>query len=87
MDEFQVLSPDDERLGPGNKAVWEMFYQYAESNNMSPHAALALQGILESSGLFSEVNVRKVAVNMSKKGDPRIGEFVHHRSMDWCYLS
>ena len=43
---------------------------------MNRRAGSAFQGILESSGLFSEVNVREIVVPISKCDEAQMGELL-----------
>ncbi|KAF8494292.1 hypothetical protein JB92DRAFT_3100012 [Gautieria morchelliformis] len=47
----------------------QLLQRYQERKNMNPRAGSAFQGILESSGIFSEVNVRKIVVPISRWED------------------
>ena len=58
----------------GQNAFWKQFQRYMMGHHSAPHAGEALQGIIESSGLFSDVNVRKVILPVSKCDDPQLGE-------------
>jgi SAM-dependent methyltransferase len=72
-----LLLDDNEsrfRDGPGQDVARKIIQEFQERRNINPRVASAFQGIIESSGLFSEVNVRKVVIPFSRDEDQHLGK-------------
>ena len=64
---------EDAGLLHGQEA-FKQFQQHRTAKGVNPRTASALQGIIESSRLFSEVNVRKIVLPISKCDEAEMGE-------------
>ncbi|KAF8515542.1 S-adenosyl-L-methionine-dependent methyltransferase [Gautieria morchelliformis] len=80
---MQLLKPggwlllDDGETGcrdePGHEVARKIIQEFMERKKINPRVtASAVQGIIESSGLFSEVNVRNVIFPISRDQDPHL---------------
>ncbi|KAF8480708.1 hypothetical protein JB92DRAFT_3102027 [Gautieria morchelliformis] len=80
---MQLLKPggwlllDDGETGcrdePGHEVARKTIQEFKERRKIIPRVtASAVQGIIESSGLFSEFNARKVVVPLSRDQDPHL---------------
>ena len=77
----------DENAGLGsNESVFEEFLKAMIGKDANHAAGSAFQAILESSELFSEVNVRKIILPVSRCDEAQIGELYPQKSpmMGWC---
>ena len=72
----EVEFREDEGGVPGHKGFWNEFHHAMMGKDSSPRAGAKLQGILESSKHFSEVNVRKLVLPISKCDEPHVGELL-----------
>jgi len=65
---------DPNGLGPGNDALWKTIVSNMYTKEMDPFIAPKVQGILEASRQFHQVNVQYFPAPISKYNDPQIGE-------------
>ncbi|KAF8469337.1 S-adenosyl-L-methionine-dependent methyltransferase [Gautieria morchelliformis] len=74
LDDIETTFRDEPefRDGPGHDVAKKIIKEFQERRNINPRSASAVQGIIESSGLFSEVNVRKIVVPISRDQDPHL---------------
>ncbi|KAF8476527.1 hypothetical protein JB92DRAFT_3050303 [Gautieria morchelliformis] len=70
----EVLNRTVQLVKPGGLLLLDdkIIKEFQERRNINPLSASAVQGIIESSGLFSEVNVRKIVVPISRDQDPHL---------------
>lgn len=63
---------DSNGLGPGNDALWKLLVSNMYSKGMDPFIAPKVQGLLEASKQFRDVNVHYFPAPISKWNDPQI---------------
>jgi len=67
MDDIENTIYDHKSLGPGQKTFWEAFHKYMNSKGVYELAPCFYEDILKASGSFSEVNIKKFVVPMSRR--------------------
>ena len=73
LEDVETVFKEDAGLLPGQEA-FKQFQQHRTAKGVNPRTASALQGIIESSKLFSEVNVQKIVLPISKCDETEMGE-------------
>ena len=73
LEDVETVFKEDAGLLPGQEA-FKQFQQHRTAKGVNPRTASALQGIIESSKLFSEVNVKKIVLPISKCDETEMGE-------------
>lgn len=67
MEELEHTLHDDGGLGPAVKSIYEAYHRKLREKNVDPFVGPALDGLLQDSGHFSEVNVKQINVPLSGK--------------------
>jgi hypothetical protein len=78
LDDAETILRDNlgSQIASDRSIFQQLLQQYQERKNMNPHVGSAFQEILESSGVFSEVNIREIMLPISRWDDPHTGQLI-----------